>query len=154
MQWKHKNSCVVLFTVLSFLGNVKIQSQIKSMVYDFDGLDIGSSNIPEGDYSYGDLNYQIAANPLPSSDMMGDRVLKLNLNWNLNYGSFGRGVTRFIEFDVNKDVLNFFFYNPISNGQNAILEVNIGDDDNDNRLYENTSDDTWKKSLTIELNIF
>jgi hypothetical protein len=119
------------------------------MVYDFDGLDIGASDIPEGDYAYGDLSYQVAANPLSASDMLGDRVMKLNLNWNGGYGSFGRGVSRFIEFDPNADMLNFFFYNPVSNGQNATFDVMIGDDDNQNGVFENASDDVWKKSFTV-----
>src|SRR5437868_15174955 len=67
---------------------------LKSLVYDFDGLDIGSTDLPEGDYRLNDLVYQIAANPLQASDMLGDRVLKLNLTWNTQNGTFGRGISR------------------------------------------------------------
>jgi hypothetical protein len=118
-------------------------------VYDFDGLDIGASDIPEGDYAYADLSYHVDANPLSFSDMLGDRVMKLNLNWNTGYGSFGRGVSRFIEFDPNSDMLNFFFYNPSSNNQNATFDVLIGDDDDQDGVFENANDDVWKKSFTI-----
>lgn len=125
------------------------KAQLKSIVYDFDGLDIGSNNLPEGDYSYGDLTYQISANPLSQNDMLGDRVIKLNVNWNVNYGSFGRGISRFIEFDPVKDVFNFFFYNPSSNGQNAVFTIMLGDDDNQNGYFENAFDDIWEKSFTV-----
>jgi beta-mannanase len=125
------------------------KAQLKSMVYDFDGLDIGSNDLPEGDYCYGDLTYQISANPLSQNDMLGDRVVKLNVNWSANYGSFGRGISRFIEFDPVKDIFNFYFYNPSSNGQNAVFTIMLGDDDNQNGSYENTADDVWKKSFTV-----
>ncbi len=95
------------------LKNFNIQSQIlKSIVYDFDGFDLGQTSLPEGDYSYGDLSYQIAANPLAQSDMLGDRVLKLNINWVNGYAAFGRGVSRYIEFNPNQDILNFYFLQP------------------------------------------
>ncbi len=125
------------------------KAQLKSVVYDFDGLDIGATSLPEGDYSFGDLSYQIVANPLAASDVLGDRVLKVNLNWSAGYGAFGRGVSRYIEFDPVKDVINFFIYNPVSNSQNATFDVMIGDDDNQNNFFELASDDTWKKSLVI-----
>jgi hypothetical protein len=143
-----KNICRVLIAafVLSTLSSI---SQVKSIVYDFDGLDIGQTNIPEGDYSYGDLTYKIAANPIAAGEMLGDRVMQLDLKWNLNYATFGRGISRYIEFDANEDVLNFYFYNPPSNSQNAVFDVNIGDDDNQSNTFESVNDDVWKKSLTI-----
>src|SRR4051812_10663026 len=122
---------------------------LKSIVYDFDGLDIGATTLPEGDYDSYDLTYQVSANPLAANDMLGDRVLKLDLNWNSGQGSFGRGIARFIEFDPSKDVLNFFFYNPGSNNQNAVFDVMISDDDNQSNAFESNMDDVWKKSLTI-----
>jgi hypothetical protein len=139
----------IVFGILIILGSFRSYSQLKSMVYDFDGLDIGASDIPEGDYAYGDLSYQIAANPLSANDMLGDRVMKLSLNWNNAYGSFGRGISRFVEFDPNADMINFFFYNPTSNNQNATFDVMIGDDDDQNGVFENANDDVWKKSFSI-----
>ncbi len=122
---------------------------LKSIVYDFDGLDINQTDLPEGDYSALDLSYKVAANPLPANDMIGDRVLKLNLVWNNGYGTFGRGISRFIEFNPNTDMFNFYFYNPVSNNQSATFDVVITDDDNQNNTYESDSDDTWKKSFTV-----
>jgi beta-mannanase len=118
-------------------------------VYDFDGFDIGQSSLPEGDYSYGDLTYEIVANPLSASDMIGDRALKLNINWLNGYAAFGRGTSRYVEFNHNQDYLNFFFYNPVANNQNAVVSVNIADDDNASNAYENTADDVWKKLINI-----
>ncbi len=125
------------------------RAQLKSMVYDFDGLDAGATSLPEGDYSYGDLTYEVSPNPITANDMIGDRVLRLNVNWNVNYGSFGRGISRYIEFDPTKDVFNFFFYNPSSNGQNAVFDVMLGDDDNQSGAFESANDDVWIKSMSI-----
>jgi hypothetical protein len=136
----------LLFICSSFFCNAQV---LKSIVYDFDGLDISQTDLPEGDYSVNDLAYSIAANPLTASDMLGDRVLKLNLNWSAGNGVFGRGISRYIEFDPINDKFNFYFYNPLSNNQNATFDVVITDDDNQNNTYELSADDTWKKSLVI-----
>jgi len=132
-----------------WLFTFTVNGQLKSLVYDFDGLDIGQTNLPEGDYNVNDLSYQVDANPLAANDMNGDRVLKLNLNWNTNYGTFGRGISRYIEFNPQQDVFNFYFYNPLSNGQNAALMVVLADDDNQDNAFENDSDDIWQKSIVL-----
>jgi len=134
---------LLIFSVFTSYG------QLKSVVYDLDGLDIDQTSLPEGDYSYGDLAYRVVANPLSANDVLGDRVLKLNLNWNNGYGSFGRGISRYIEFNPLTDIFNFFFYNPVSNGQSATFDVIIGDDDNQSNAFESVSDDTWKKNIVI-----
>lgn len=136
--------------ILILLSINSSQSQVlKSIVYDFDGFDLNQTNLPEGDYSYGDLSYEINNNPLQASDMLGDKVLKLKLNWSAGYAAFGRGVSKYIEFDPNQDIFNFYFYNPASNNQAAVFDVRIAEDDNSNGLFETTSDDIWKKSLNI-----
>jgi beta-mannanase len=137
----------LMILLVTALGSAK--AQLKSLVYDFDGLDIGETNIPDGDYSYGDLTHQVSANPLPSNDMLGDRVIQLNVNWSSGYGSFGRGISRYIEFDPAKDVFNFYLYNPSANGQNAVFSVNMGDDDNQTTSFEYGSDDVWSKNISI-----
>lgn len=125
---------------------------LKSVLYDFDGLDIGQTDLPEGDYNRGDLSYHVAANPLGNSDMLGDRVLQLNLNWSAGNGSFGRGTSRFVEFDAAQDVFNFYFYNPPSNAAGASVEIVFGDDDDNSSDYSVNSDDRWVKDLVIPSN--
>jgi hypothetical protein len=139
----------ILFVILLILNSGYSFSQLKSIVYDFDGLNINQTDLPEGDYRVRDLTYRIAANPLTASDMIGDRVLKLNLTWSTNYGAFGRGISRFVEFDPNADRLNFYFYNPASNNQNAVFDVVIMDDDDYSNSYQLATDDTWKKSMIL-----
>ena len=142
-----KKTAVIIFICVS---NFTVNAQmLKSIVYDFDGLDIDQTALPEGDYSLGDLTYSIAANPVASNDMIGDRVLKLNINWSVGTGSFGRGISRYIEFDPNQDMFNFFFYNPVSNNQDATFSVVLGDDDDQSNTFDNTLDDEWVKSFTI-----
>ncbi|MGQ0827978.1 MAG: glycosyl hydrolase [Bacteroidota bacterium] len=154
---KFKSSVSISFGILLFFGMthlvLPINGQIlKSVIYDFDGLTIGQTDLPEGDYGTNDLSYKIAANPLGSNDMLGDRVLQLNLNWNSGTGSFGRGISRFIEFDVNNDVFNFYFYNPTANSADALVDVIITEDDDQNNTYSYNTDDAWKKSLSIQGN--
>ena len=136
-------------TIFIIFFSLPTQGQLKSIVYDFDGEDIGQTDLPEGDYGVNDLSYQIAASPLSANDMISDRVLKLNINWSTNYGAFGRGISRYIEFNSSQDVFNFYFYNPSSNNQSAALNVVLADDDNQSNAYESASDDTWQKSLVI-----
>ncbi|MDF2437916.1 MAG: hypothetical protein K0Q95_2292 [Bacteroidota bacterium] len=123
--------------------------QLKCIIYDFDGLDINDTDLPEGDYRKSDLTYRVAANPLAAADMIGDRVLKINLTWSAGVGVFGRSSSRFVELDPNTDNFNFFFYNPVSNNQNATFDVIITEDDNQSYAYELASDDTWKKTISV-----
>lgn len=144
-----KNLKNLLIFLLFFISLNPYYSQLKSIVYDFDGLNLNQTDLPEGDYSSMDLSYAVAANPLAASDMIGDRVLKLNLNWSTDYGVFGRGISRYIEFDPLTDKFNFYFYNPISNNQTATIDVVLTEDDNQNNTFENTADDAWKKNFVI-----
>jgi beta-mannanase len=145
LQRKIGMALTILFVcVNSFYGQI-----LKSVVYDFDGLDIDQTDLPEGDYNLSDLTYKVAANPLPANDMIGDRVLKLNLNWNDGFGSFGRGISHYLELNPNQDVFNFYFYNPPSNNQNAVFDVIITDDDDQDNTFQISADDSWKKSLSL-----
>ncbi|MES2590256.1 MAG: glycosyl hydrolase [Bacteroidota bacterium] len=138
-----------LLVVLATAFNANGQT-LKSIVYDFDGLDIGQTDLPEGDYQLNDLNYSIAANPLGESDMLGDRVLQLNLN--AGNGTFGRGISRFIEFDPSADVFHFYFYNPIINSADATVEVALSEDDDQSDFFSIGTDDVWVKSIVIPRN--
>lgn len=134
-----------LFSLLSLPAG----AQLKSIVYDFDGLDIGATDIPEGEFKFGDLSYEIAATDMGRNDMVGDRCLKLALSWNSGTGSFGRGISRYIEFDRSADRFNFYFYNPSSNNQDATFDVLISDDDDQSNDFSSAADDVWKKTVTI-----
>jgi beta-mannanase len=139
----------ILFVLLIFNCLLTRAQVLKAVIYDFDGFETGQTNLPEGDYNYGDLTHEVSTNPLPQNDMLGDRVLKLSLNWNAGYAAFGRGLSKYFEFDPNQDIFNFYFYNPASNNQPATFEVRLADDDNASNAYESTLDDSWKKSITI-----
>lgn len=141
-----KNCLIFLLLLFSV---TRCYPQLKAVIYDFDGLDINATDLPEGDYRKSDLTYKVAANPLAANDMVGDRCLKLNLTWNTGNGVFGRSSSRFIELDPLQDNFNFFFYNPVSNNQNATFDVVITEDDNQSYAYEIASDDTWKKTITV-----
>ena len=142
----------VLLIFLSLFINAAGYSQagqLKSIVYDFDGQGLGQSNLPDGDYKNFDLSYQIAENPLTASTVLGDRVLKVVLNWSSGRGEFGKGITRHVELDVQTDYINFYCYNPLSNSDSVIAEVSITEDDNFNGLYEPAQDDKWRKEVAV-----
>lgn len=44
-------------------------SQLKSIVYDFEGLDIGETDLPEGDYQGFDMQKNVSVNPIGESQM-------------------------------------------------------------------------------------
>ena len=139
----------VVFAVLLWLLALHLPAQqIKSIIYDFDGFDLGATAIPEGDYSYGDLTYKIAA-PGVTSPVLGDRCLQLDIAWNAGYAAFGRGISRFVELSQSQDRLNFFFQNALANAQSASVTVIIADDDNQDKSNNTADDDSWRASLTI-----
>lgn len=125
---------------------------LKVVIYDFDGLNIGDTDLPDGDYRSGDVNYQVAATPLVQSDVLGDRALQVNLNWSTGTGEFGKGLSRFFELDASKDYINFYFYNPVTNSQDASVQVVITEDDNGNNIYEYGADDRWVYQAMIARN--
>jgi hypothetical protein len=138
----------VLFLFISVYATAQ-SSRLKYIVYDMDGLDIGETDLPDGDYNNFDLEYEVAANPLAASDVLGDRVLKLNLNWSGGTGAFGKGITKYVELSAASDRFNFYFLNPMSNYASAVVDVSIKEDDNQNGVYESTLDDSWTRSATI-----
>ncbi|MDQ3047270.1 MAG: T9SS type A sorting domain-containing protein [Bacteroidota bacterium] len=121
---------------------------LKSVVYDFDGLDIGSVNLPDGDYRNNDLFYQVSATPFASSEVLGDRTLELNINWSVGNGEFGKGISRFIDLNAGSDYINFYLYNALSNGPDSLLEIVITEDDNSNNIYEIGADDKWSRTIS------
>jgi hypothetical protein len=141
-------SSFLLFFLLIAVLPLNAQ-QLKSVIYDFDGLGIGETNLPEGDYRNNDLFYSVSANPLGDSPMLGDRVLKINMNWSTGSGSFGRGISRFIEFNNSTDMFNFYFYNPTTNGNAAQVDVMIAEDDDNSYTYSSAADDSWIRTVSI-----
>lgn len=139
-------SCLFLFLLSALNGQT---SRLKSVIYDFDGLDIGETNLPDGDYSNNDCTYMVAANPLSQNDVIGDRVLKLNLHWQNGHGEFGKGTARFYELNTGADFLNFYFYNPLANGDAAIVDITVLEDDDKDNLFNSWADDNWLKQIAI-----
>jgi hypothetical protein len=125
------------------------QGKLKSVIYDFDGLDLGETDLPDGDYDNFDMSYLVVANPLTASSVLGDRVLRLNLNWSGGTGEFGKGISRYIELNAASDYFNFYIYNPLSNYAAAQAEIVIKEDDNSSLNYESASDDKWSRTVSV-----
>ncbi|MCW3077160.1 MAG: glycoside hydrolase family 26 [Bacteroidetes bacterium] len=124
-------------------------AQLKSIIYDFEGQDIGQVDLPEGDYHKFDIQSSVAQNPLGTSPMLGSRVLRAAMTWSLNKGQFGKGVSRFIQLNAAQDYFNFYIYNPSSNSSDSKIKIHINEDDNNNNIWENGSDDMWEKQVTV-----
>lgn len=143
----NKIVCLICYQLIFSAICLKSQA-LKSIVYDFDGFDLNQSSLPEGDYGYGDIAYKISSPPFPTnSPMLGDRCLEIKLNWNQNYAAFGRGISRFLLLDPSKDYLNFYLLN--ANSQAITLELIIGEDDNQNGVFESSGDDSWRRSVSV-----
>jgi hypothetical protein len=125
------------------------QNYLKSVLYDFDGLNIGQTNLPDGDYGNDDLKYRVVATPLVQSDMLGDRVLECKLDWNIGRGEFGKATYRFFELDAATDKLCFYIYNPTTNHSDAKMEVMIVEDDDQDNILDPAKDDIWKIQFTV-----
>lgn len=142
-----------LFTIcLLIIFSLQSRGQLKSVIYDFDGLTTGSNDLPDGDYRNNDLNYSVDGNPLAYSDVISDRVLKLDMNWQAGLGEFGKATMRFIELNTATDYLNFYFYNPTSSSGAVPVTIIITEDDNGNNIFDGASDDKWVRSVNIAQN--
>jgi hypothetical protein len=124
-------------------------SFLKFIVYDFDGFDYGQNDLPDGDFRNGDLQYEVAGNPTQSGDMLGDRVLKINMWWNSGYGEFGKSTRKYFELNSGTDRFNFYFYNPTSSSGDAGIKVSITEDDDGNEYFDWNADDKWVADVTI-----
>lgn len=137
------------FTLLLFGVGIKAQNALKYVVYDFDGFDIGATDLPDGDYKNSDLAYQVSANPLQYSEVLGDRVLQLDLHWSAGSGEFGKELGRFIELNPAADHINFYLYNPTANPQDGAVEITLSEDDNADDVFEFSSDDVWAANFSV-----
>jgi hypothetical protein len=139
----------LLFALLAGPSLFSQNSLLKYIVYDFDGLDIGQTALPDGDYHNNDMTASVVSNPLQPSDVLGDRVLKLDLSWQAGVGEFGKATMRYLDLNAGADKLNFYFYNPSSNSGSAELQVVILEDDNSDDVYSGASDDKWTHNVSI-----
>ncbi|MFL5765170.1 MAG: glycosyl hydrolase [Bacteroidia bacterium] len=136
--------------IIAFSFSISSYSQgLKSIIYDFDGLNIGQNTLPDGDYSNDDLSYQVVQSPV-SSEVLGDRVLQVDLNWSMGRGEFGKAVSRFVQLDPATDHLNFYLFDPPSNGNDRLLELVITEDDNADNVYEYEQDDKWVDTIPLQ----
>src|SRR5688572_6830772 len=97
-----KKNTLILFAIF-ISGVLASQPALKSVLYDFDGLDIGQTDLPDGDYSNFDLQYSVVQKPIAGGEMLGDRVLRMEVNWSLGKGEFGKGITKYIELSRASD---------------------------------------------------
>lgn len=142
--------CLLICAAAFISSGLSAQSSLlKSVIYDFDGLDLGQTNLPDGDYKNFDLSYKVSADPLSAGGILGDRVLELDLNWQTGKGEFGKGISRYIELNASRDRLDFYIYNPLSNADSASVQISITEDDNQDNIYNASADDQWIFPATL-----
>jgi hypothetical protein len=125
------------------------EPMLKYLIYDFDGLNTGQTNLPDGEFKNGDLEHFVEPNPLAASAVLGDRVLRLELTWQNGGGEFGKALMRFIDLNAGADYFSFYIYSPLSNSGDADIRLLIAEDDNGNDLFEDGSDDKWAISVKV-----
>ncbi len=147
---------LLLYLGFILLGAGRLEAQLKYVVYDFEGCNFNQTNLPEGDYRYGDITYKVSANPIGSGGMIGNRVLEVDWNPSSGAGALGRDFqgtnAKFLDLNRNDDYFNFYLYNPVTNSKDLTLAVYLQDDDNYNNSFQAEHDDDWKAEITITRN--
>jgi hypothetical protein len=141
-----KRPALLIITIIILLiVNVKSgYSQLKSIIHDFEGIDIGKKPIQF--WETGGLSTQVVNNPATKGPMLGSNVFKITSN---GAGTFGKDAYHMVELNVTNDYLNFYFYNPLSNGVNAKFNVILEDDDDHDGKYTAGIDDQWTYPVDI-----
>ena len=127
--------------------NFASSTLLKSVIFDFDGLTVNDNDLPDGDFGSYDLNYSVADNPTGENAMLGDRVLKLHLDWQSGIGVFGKATSRFFELNASNDKLNFYFLN--NSSSTLPLKIKLTEDDDNNNYFEFWTDDSWTYTQQI-----
>lgn len=126
-----------------FLMCFAANAQLKFVVEDFEGFSDGNSDLkPNGVFTYGNIKATIDYQAGAQHAYLGERCIRLYKDGKVDFGGWGKGSSVNIELDPVKDHLNFYVYQPASNGIDTI-KIEIQEDDNGNGTYEKDADDSW-----------
>ncbi len=135
--------CLIVCTIVIF--HIKIYAQLKYVVEDFEGFADGAADLkPNGVFAFGNIQATVDYNENKSgkSEYKGQRFLRVSKSGKQEFGGWGKGISSYVELDANKDYLNFYFFQPVSNDTTSI-KIELQEDDNENGSYEMASDDSW-----------
>lgn len=113
--------------------------QLKYLVEDFEGMEEGIKDFKQaGIFTFGNISGGIVKEE-EKNIYSGERFIRLNRKDKQAASGWGRGVSSFIELDVNTDYLNFYVY---TNDTNTI-KVELQEDDNGDMVFKKGMDDAW-----------
>ncbi len=139
----HNFSLSAPLAIIFSLFQIYSSAQLKFVVEDFEGFSDGVSDLKtNGIFTYGNIkatiDYRAGAQPAYS----GERFLRLYKGGKTDFGGWGKGISANVELDPARDHLNFYVYQPATNGIDT-LKIELQEDDNSNNTYEKGLDDSW-----------
>jgi len=143
------------FIAIFFLYFILIRSsnaQLKFIIEDFEGLSDGTKDLKKnGVFSFGSLNAFITQNQNSYNylDYVGKRCITLKKEQNRDFAGWGKGIGLNVELDPTQDYLNFYVRQPIENAPSTI-KIQLQEDDNDSKVFEEKSDDVWIYTQVIK----
>ena len=117
-------------------------AQLKFVVEDFEGFaDVVSDLKANGVFTYGNIKANIDYKSGQEA-YSGDRFIRLYKDGKAGTGGWGKGISLNMELDPSKDFLNFYLYQPMSNGKDS-MKIELQEDDNGDNIYTKERDDAW-----------
>jgi len=134
----------IVFTLFLFVAlEGGLHCQLKFVVEDFEGFSDGATDLKaNGVFTFGDVTASVVQGKTLGQSYSGQRCIELNKSGNMKYGGWGKGIGLNIDLDPDQDYLNFYVFQPISNGWNTV-KIEIQEDDNGDNIYEKDQDDSW-----------
>ncbi len=134
---------IALLAIGLFAMHVVAIAQLKFVVEDFEGFSDGASDLKaNGVFAFGNCTAGIEEHKVVKKTYSGQRYIQLFKEGGIDYGGWGKGIGLNMDLDPEQDYLNFYVYQPVTNGIN-LMKIEIQEDDNGDNIYEKEKDDSW-----------
>lgn len=132
----------IVLLILSFSYR-PVYGQIKYIVEDFEGFTDGIADMkPNGVFVFGNIKANVTSKPIPQKTYAGERQIDFAVGGTEKFGGWGKGMGVNVNLDVSVDFINFYLFQPSSNGSNSV-KIELQEDDNGSNNYEKDHDDSW-----------
>ncbi|MFL5764113.1 MAG: glycoside hydrolase family 26 protein [Bacteroidia bacterium] len=129
---------------LAFFSVQKVSAQLKFVVEDFEGFANNPGDLKSnGVFVFGNTKAMIDEKQVAKKGYSGDRAIRLTQNAAPDFGGWGKGIGMNVELNASGDYLNFYVFQPSSNGMGS-FKVELQEDDSGDGIYEANADDTWE----------
>lgn len=129
---------------------------IMLLIEDFEGLNCPDTCFKSdsvlktnGFFTFGSAKIAIDRSRVDHDPMASKSDLLVEWQGTEKFGGWGKGVGANIELDPLTDYLNFRVYLPECNGKEERIKVLLGEDDNEDAIFEEDQDDIWGCKVTI-----